>query len=106
MVFNFYKNKFGEWYIDLPEYPGPKEDLQMVAGSDDLLDQLSGHTHSFTCVLSKYPIPNSIILHKDYGSPEPNSGENYLHGGERMWLCPATAYVFGEYPDRIFIEKL
>lgn len=106
MVFSFYKNKFGEWYIDLPEYPGPNEDLQMVAGADDLLDQLSGNTHSFTCVLSKLPIPNAIILHKDYGSPEPNSGENYLHEGKRMWLCPVTAYVFGEYPDRIFIEKL
>jgi len=106
MVFSFYKNKFGEWYIDLPEYPGPNEDLQMVAGADDLLDTLSNNTHSFTCILSKDPIQEAMVLHKNYGSTAPESGENYLYEGKRMWLCPVTAYIFGEYPDRIFIEKL
>ena len=30
------------WYIDLPEWNGPKADLLMVCGADTLLDTLAG----------------------------------------------------------------
>jgi len=42
MRLDFYKETTGEWYIDLPDYPGPKEDLQMVLGADKMLDPISG----------------------------------------------------------------
>jgi len=106
MVFNFYKNKYGDWYIDLPEYPGPQEDLQMVAGADTLLDFLSGNTNSFTGIISKEFVPGSIVISRDYQKPEPNEGEYYLYGELSIWLCEVTAYVLGKFPDKIYISKV
>ena len=37
----FYKEKSSRWYIDLPEWEGEKEDLEMVLGADDLLNILA-----------------------------------------------------------------
>lgn len=41
------------WYVSLPDYPGYKEDLLMVAGADDLLEFINqvflGGTDSVTC---------------------------------------------------------
>jgi hypothetical protein len=106
MVFNFYKNKYRDWYIDLPEYPGPKEDLQMVAGADTLLDFLSGNTNSFTGIVSKTFIPEAIVISRDYQKPEPKEGEYYLYGELSIWLCPVTQFVFNEYPEKIYISKI
>lgn len=41
----FYKDEYGGWYMDLPEYleqGGSKGDLAMVAGADTMLDSIAG----------------------------------------------------------------
>ena len=39
--FRFYKEVTGRWYVDLPEWEGAKDDLEMVAGADTFLEILS-----------------------------------------------------------------
>lgn len=46
---DFYKDSTG-WFIDLPDYPGEKWDLQMVAGADKMLDVLSKGSDLVTIV--------------------------------------------------------
>lgn len=39
--FEFERYEDGRWYVVFPEYSGPHEDLEMVAGADRMLDALS-----------------------------------------------------------------
>ncbi len=41
MTLSFVCEKNGNWYVDLPYWPGLHRNLQMVAGADDLLDRLA-----------------------------------------------------------------
>lgn len=47
-VFKFYRDKtpIGRkaWYVDLPEFKGPKAELEMVAGADDFLEMVAGYS--------------------------------------------------------------
>ncbi len=33
-TFKFYKTEVGRWYVDLPEWEGSVDELEMVAGAD------------------------------------------------------------------------
>lgn len=60
--YKFYKDEVHNWYIDLPSYPGPKADLQMVMGADTMLDLLSqgnGYVHLY---ISNLTLIDSTIL--------------------------------------------
>lgn len=103
-TYEFYKDVLGNWYIDLPDYPGSKEDLQMILGADVMLDQiresidrnLSIQLSSVKVSLSLEPFPNAGVLNhhglgwyetKDYGM---------------IWLCSVTEWLFGSYPKIIY----
>ena len=38
---SFTKEKDNRWYVDFPEWPLSHDNLEMVAGADDLLDLLN-----------------------------------------------------------------
>lgn len=109
-----------QWYIDLPEWTGDHEDLEMVAGADQLCEQLSkdGKTliidinPSDTC---DYVDPEEIVLIKtseDYGADYEVHDNTWTINPdfeptvnvENIWICPVTKYVFGEYPKYIKIN--
>ena len=100
-------NKEGnQWYIDLPEFTGAKEELEMVAGADVLLDHLSNNTDTVSVFVSEEPMDDSIILNKKYNI---NGGADYkpvntdvVYG---VWLCGVTKFVFGGYmPDKLYLK--
>jgi hypothetical protein len=106
----FYKSN-GNWYIDLPNYPGPKADLEMVAGADTMLDVFSGNGKSVDLFVSENSVAGFDELIKldknDVGSGAYYLMKNY-EGKEvnhEMWLCDVTAYVFGNFPDKIYIKR-
>ena len=37
----FYKDPDNRWYVELPEYPGVKAELEMVAGADTMLEMIA-----------------------------------------------------------------
>ncbi|MEJ6979684.1 DUF6717 family protein [Pedobacter sp. P351] len=61
-TYRFYKENTGEWYVDLPDYPGPKADLQMVAGADTFLDKLGGKSNIVSLTVSEEPFGGSEHL--------------------------------------------
>jgi hypothetical protein len=123
---SFYKEN-GIWYIDLPEFIemgfGTTANLMMVDGSDTFLDFLSNNTDEVTILMSptkfdgyEYELKgekqglNKRLL-KLIGHAPVDYGKYYTvteHNNHRLWLCPVTEYVFGNYgdgyPDNIYIK--
>jgi hypothetical protein len=119
----FYKDNEG-WFIDLPEFLemglGTKGNLAMVAGSDLLLDELSGNGDDITLEISDqlfegfehHMVMGDMGMDQDvleeYGHPIQIGG--YYHrvsDGFQIWLCPVCRYVFqGDYPEHIYVKKV
>jgi hypothetical protein len=117
------------WYADLPEFLnaglGTRTNLMMVDGADTFLDLLCEGQPSVTLQISIKPFIgwqtklqkiglglNSQLLNSighapvEYGAyyrVTELGGKPYNH---RLWLCPVTEYVFGEYPEQIFLSVI
>lgn len=110
MILNFKKED--GWYIVLPDYPGPKEDLQMVYGADTMLDILSGHRDQVSISTQVVPWNKPIYKLRKLIIPEVFNvgGEWYslfFRGNVyAVWLCDVTKYVFGEFPNIIQFKVL
>ena len=106
----FYKTG-NSWYIDIPDYPGPKADLQMVAGADTMLDIMAGNQNCIELLVSEVPVPSFDELIKldknDLGSGAYYSMKTYKGKelNKEMWLCDVAKYLFGDFPERIFIKQ-
>lgn len=102
-----FKKEKQKWYIDLPEWTGSKEDLEMVAGADKVLDYLSNKGETVETVVSEEPIEDSIVLTKKwdiYGGADydvDNCPNVY-----NAWLCKVTKFVYdGNLPEKLFIKS-
>lgn len=110
--YRFYKDEYG-WFVDLPEWPGEKAELQMVMGADTFLDILAqGETEVFV-TLSRTPFNGSYTLHYQYRGrlegPEYGEGAWYFLNeymgipmSHQLWLCDVTKFVFGDFPVKIY----
>lgn len=116
MIKRFYKDGSGAWFIDLKFFPFNKAWLMMVAGADKLLDTLSKGEDEVKLKLSLYPFPETDgWLEKKYSEGLAHGAIYDAHGtivdynltigGEsELWLCPATLWVFGKYPKKIYYK--
>lgn len=112
--FKFNKTEFGQWYIDLPEWTGSMDELQMVLGADNMLDIIAQGSDTVTLYLSIEPFEGANILTwLEDGIPgyENMGGAIYrLHQyngivfDTDMWLCDVTKFVFGEIPKLIYFK--
>lgn len=108
--YKFYKSG-GRWYIDLPEYPGAKADLEMVCGADTMLAIISEGKDSVDLLVSETSAPYfDEILKLDKN--DIGSGAYYImkyYAGKEwnmeMWLCNVAIFVFGGFPDKIYIKR-
>lgn len=109
-IISFYERD-GRWFADLPDYieaGGTEEDCEMILGADEWLEKLSCGKNRITLKLSTIPLREELNLyHKD------NSGATYIayrfeeeDVNHVIWLCPVTLFVFGEYPQTIYYEKI
>ena len=107
----FIKDERGKWYVELPDYPGAKADLQMVAGADTMLDIIAEGNKEATLVVSEVDFDGAEILrletgyreeHGDY-ILEKNKHETINH---KMWLCPVITYVFKKLPKVIYFKSV
>jgi hypothetical protein len=104
--FRFYKTVEGEWYVDLPEWEGSREDLQMVAGADNWLDIMSEGDYELVIRLSDQNFPGSYPMFQT----KPGDTGMYYHipqymdikFGLNIWLCDVTRFVFGYFPEKIY----
>lgn len=100
------------WYVDLPQYGGELSELEMVAGADELLQEIveqSDKTHQVTLEIVEDKKDSDIQL---YLAELNNVGGTYkVYSNDKfntkeVWLCNVTKFVFGEHPDEIFVKIL
>jgi hypothetical protein len=111
----FYREPNGSWYVDLPEWTGPKSDLQMVLGADNLLEMISEGEAETMVRFSTESFDGADVLNFMHeGIP----GDIFMGGGMyklenykgikqygfQLWLCDVTKFVFGNMPEKIYFR--
>lgn len=108
-TYKFYKTSSNKWYVDLPEWTGSIDDLELVCGADIMLDIIAQGETNIYLTLSDIKIEHATELVKYIDTPL-EGGAEYIftnwHGIEynmNIWLCDVTKYVFGIMPESIWI---
>ena len=93
------------WFAVIPSWPGPRAALAMVDGADTFLDSLSEGNPQVTLELSLNPQNGWHELTRIIPHPD-GDGAYYVDvaTNHRMWLCGVTEFVFGEMPERIWLQ--
>jgi len=100
------------WYVDLPQYGGELAELEMVAGADELLQEIadqSDKTHQVTLEIVEDKKDSDIQLYLAELSTAGGTYKVYSNDKfdtKELWLCNVTKFVFGEHPDEIFVKIL
>lgn len=102
---SFYKESSGRWYVDLPEWTGSKDELEMVMGADTMLDYMAQGEDKVLAYISTEPSFNyryelTFDREDEYGAFYYVNGNNL---DMEIWLCPVTKFVFDEYPNKFYI---
>ncbi len=110
-TFKFYKEPNLNWYIDLPEWKGSKDDLQMVMGADTMLDRFAEGEDKVSVLISETDFEGSYHLKQLKETPEYGGGAIYsfYENDEfvmEVWLCKVTAWVFDKLPKDIFVAPV
>lgn len=112
--FTFDKNKKGEWYLDLLEWNGDPEELQMVEGADQWLDLVSKSGTKAKLLMSDQNFADAEVLtllrvrEENLGG----GGIYYLETYQnekvelKIWLCEITRFVFKNLPQKIYFSVL
>lgn len=109
----FNKEIDGRWYVDLPEWTGLKSDLEMVLGSDNMLEYMAEGNSEVYLYASENEFEGAdelkmIRLATELGNGAFYKLDNYkgIEIGLEMWLCDVTKFVFGDFPSSIFISAI
>jgi hypothetical protein len=109
-TFKFIKEQSNRWYIELPEWQGSKDEIEMVAGADMMLEVMSEGNGYVWLLLSEEPFENADQLKFIRNAIEIQNGAFYnletFKGIElnlEMWLCDVTKFVFGSFPNVIYV---
>lgn len=112
MKLKFYKEKTNRWYVDLPEFEGLKEELEMVGGADTMLDIISEGDNLVYLDLKLNKIKGYGLL-RFVSSTSIEEGSVYflknysnIEYNLNIWLCSVTLFVFGCYPEKIYFKKI
>ena len=109
-TFRFYREEDDRWFVELPEWDGEKDDLEMVLGAEMLLQILAGEDGTWVYVeMSDEPFEEAKVLTYDnnieFNEEMPGWYNNDAwHGPSTIWLCAVTIFVFGYYPDKIYYK--
>lgn len=108
MYLLFNKEDGHNWFVELPQYPGPKGDLLMVAGTDKILDDLAENKNSISFKVSDQPFKGALHLTKVIDLDK--GGAFYkTHAPLKfriVWFCKVMLYVFGKHPKNLYFEKM
>ncbi len=107
----FHKGK-GKWYIDLPEWEGPKQDLEMTDGIYDLLNLISHGDEEIYFQLGDENFPGAYQMILVQSGSAADAGVWYLVPtvGEmninfRLRLPEMAKTIFGTFPETIWFYR-
>jgi hypothetical protein len=112
-TFRFYRTANRKWFLDLPDWGGSIDDLEMIRGADIMLDMLSGDREECYLEMSDDPFDGSEVLElvKDLRGTV-GGGEYFFETYQqeiinyKIWFCEITEVVFGELPKRIYLQTV
>ena len=109
-MLSFVKEPTGRWFVDLPDWKGDKDDLEMVMGADTMLDYMCEGEPMVVLILSTEKVECSKLRSPKYElnfKGEIYDGATYLLSGMNLemevWLCHVTKHVFGNFPHIIYV---
>jgi len=108
----FYQEPNSRWYVDLPEWEGSKDELEMVLGADDMLNYMSEGEGKVRIIFSTTPQNNFDTLELKNETPDIGGGYyhmatyNGININQDMWLCDVTKFVFNTLPKTIYLKKV
>ena len=113
-TFRFYKDDQHKWFVDLPEWSGDRDDLEMVEGANVFLDHVSGQSTECQLLMTDEKMKDSELLtllhirEKNLGGGGIYFLENYRNEPLRLklWLCSVTEFVFKTLPQKIWFRKM
>lgn len=103
--FKFYK-ELNRWFVDLPDWTGEKDELEMVMGADTMLDILAQGQDVVFLSMSTDPFDgyDYLLTLKE----EIYDGGMYdltnINFNFDVWLCSVTKFVFGYFPNKIYLK--
>jgi hypothetical protein len=111
-----FRREEGIWYIHLPAYleqGWSKTDLQMVEGAHKFLNRIANGTKKVRLRLCTTPVEGAAMLALVEHCDAPRGGAiyNYQRGkdqtrDELFWICDLALLVFGDLPERIYVQRL
>lgn len=108
--YKFYKEE-NNWFVDLPEWEGSKSDLLMVGGADTMLDIISNNGTEVLTAISETEFEGAAVLEYVRPAEEIGEGSFYIlkeYEGKELnlsvFLCDVTVFVFGKFPEKIFLK--
>ncbi len=106
----FYRDADG-WFVDLPNWPGPKAALAMVDGADTFLEHLGKRNPEVLVEISTQPQPEAEWFSLQYVEAQAYGDGAYyrtLHFGQPqdLWLCAVTEFVLGRMPEVIYVRDV
>jgi hypothetical protein len=109
--FRFYK-QYNRWYVDLPEWKGPKWHLEMVDGADYLLDSLKddGKNDVVLYVSLEHFLGSSELIKTIDDAQGDGADYSYWNSENQqiqiLWLCGVTSWYYGTMPEKIYYRKV
>lgn len=106
----FYRDADG-WFVDLPNWPGPKAALAMVEGADTFLERLGKRNPEVLIEISTQLQPEAEWFSLHYAEAHPYGDGAYYHTphfghNHYMWLCAVTEFVLGRMPEVIYVRDV
>lgn len=109
-ILGLFGTRKDRWYIDLPEWLGPRANLEMVAGADTMLDVFAQDQERVNVTFTNYEAPeitpDLLLTHVGEGTYSVTQlNEKYANAPAKMWLCGVTKFVFdSDYPEKISVR--
>ncbi len=109
-IFAFEQNNKSEWWLNLPEWNGDPEDLQMIEGADQWLDLMSEGKNQIKVNIAdeKFDGAETLTLLRTREENLGGGGIYYLESYQekkvdlKLWLCEVTCFVFDCLPQKIY----
>ena len=109
VILRFYKSQEEYWYVDMPEWEGSIDALEMVRGADDMLDELSNHTggdvHLRIATSAFDDCERLIKIQDDVVGGGAYYGYASTYEPKIIWLCSVSDWYFGYHPENIYFKS-
>lgn len=110
MMILTFKKLASKWFVDLEDWKGSIDDLEMVNGANTFLEMLSNKVNNDKLVMKVWtakpdePCSKLQMINSDKDGAT-YQVENCKFYNSTVWLCNVTKYVFGGFhPGTIYFK--